>query len=43
MRKWLDPTTLAYARSQNPGMEYTWCQWTADRTNSKRDQEWVGR
>jgi len=43
MRKWLDAATIAYARSQNPSKDDTSAEQTAARTNSKRDQQWVGQ
>lgn len=43
MHKWLDPTTLAYARSQNVNKDSGSAEQTAAQTGSGRDQPWVGR
>ena len=40
--KWLDATTLAYARSLNPNKDAGSAEQTAAQQNSKRDQQWVG-
>jgi prepilin-type N-terminal cleavage/methylation domain-containing protein len=40
--KWLDPTTLAYARSANLNKDAGSAEQTAAQANSKRDQQWVG-
>jgi prepilin-type N-terminal cleavage/methylation domain-containing protein len=43
MHKWLDATTLAYARSANVNKDAGSAEQTAAQTGSKRDQPWVGR
>ena len=40
--KWLDATTLAYARSPNINKDAGSAEQTAAQQNSKRDQQWVG-
>ncbi len=42
MRKWLDATTIAYARSQNLNKDAGSAEKTAAQAGSKRDQQWVG-
>ena len=41
MHKWLDPTTIAYARSLNVNKDAGSGEQTAAQANSKRDQQWV--
>jgi len=43
MHKWLDGTTLAYARSLNVNKDAGSAEQTAAQTGSRRDQPWVGR
>jgi prepilin-type N-terminal cleavage/methylation domain-containing protein len=43
MHKWLDATTLAYARSRNVNKDSGSAEQTAAQTGSRRDQPWVGR
>ena len=43
MHKWLDATTIAYARSLNVNKDANSAEQTAAQTGSKRDQPWVGR
>jgi prepilin-type N-terminal cleavage/methylation domain-containing protein len=42
LRKWLDPTTLAYALSQNLDKDSSSPEKSAAQSGSKRDQPWVG-
>ena len=43
IHKWLDPTTLAYARSLNPDKDRASQEKTDAQNFSRRDQAWVGR
>ena len=42
LRKWLDPTTIAYALSQNVNKDSSSPEKSAAQAGSKRDQPWVG-
>ena len=41
--KWLDATTLIYARSENANKDSGSPEQTAAQANSKQDQQWLGR
>jgi len=42
LHRWLDQTTINYARSANVNKDSGSAEQTAAQTNSKRDQQWVG-